>query len=107
MNTPARNRSLKRIKVVYGLETPDKVAFSKNISATGLRLRTNRVYRPGARIRLKIELPDGPVEAWATVIWAKKVPPVLAQTADCGMGLQLEEAPPEWRAHCAKLKEVG
>lgn len=99
------DRNLKRIKVMYGLEKPDHVAFSKNISASGLRLRTNRVYHPGSRLRLWLDLPDGPVEAWARVVWAKQVPAILAQTADCGMGLELEEAPPEWLAVCAQIRQ--
>lgn len=99
------DRNLKRIKVKYGLEKPEHVAFSKNISPSGLRLWTNRVYHPGSRLRLRLDLPDGPVEAWARVVWAKKVPAILAQTSDCGMGLELEEAPPEWLAACAQLRK--
>lgn len=99
------DRSLKRIKVRYGLEKPDHVAFTKNISPSGIRIWTNRTYTPGSRLRLRLDLPDGPVEAWARVVWAKKVPAILGQTADCGMGLKVEEAPPEWLAACAQFRK--
>lgn len=105
MGDRVTDRRLKRIKVMYGSETPDHVAFTKNISPSGLRLRTNRIYRTGSRLRLRLDLPDGPVEAWARVVWAKQVPAILAQTADCGMGLEFEEAPPEWLAACAQFQK--
>ena len=90
---------------MYGTEVPDKPAFTKNISPSGLRFNTTRVYPPGTRLILQVHLPHDVVETWAKVTWAQQVPAHLAHVIDGGMGLQLEDPPEEWLAFCAELQE--
>jgi Tfp pilus assembly protein PilZ len=74
----------------------DRTAFTNNVSLSGAFLRTNMVFRPGTTIQLELALPDGAVQLWGQVVWSKKVPPQLAQTLHCGMGIRFVNPGPEW-----------
>lgn len=85
-----------RVRTRYGVDAPDRTAFTNNLSLTGAFLRTNMVYRPGTRLQLELSFPGENVQLWAQVIWSKKVPPQLAQTLHCGMGIRFLNPGPEW-----------
>ena len=85
-----------RIRTRYGVDALERSAFTSNLSVSGAFLRTNMVYRPGTTIQLELTFPDETVQVWAQVIWSKKVPPQLAQTLHCGMGIRFVNAGPEW-----------
>lgn len=85
-----------RVQVRYGVNGLDRTAFTNNLSLSGAFLRTNMVYRPGTTIQLELSFPDGKVDLWAQVVWAKKVPPQLAQSLHCGMGVRFVNPGPEW-----------
>ncbi len=96
-----RHRTRRRVRVRYGVDRPDKNAFTKDLSEGGLFLRTNQVLDPGTVVQIEVEFADRKFSLWARVIWAKQVPPQLAHVLECGMGLALIEAPPEWAQYYA------
>jgi hypothetical protein len=89
-------RAKKRVMVRYGLEKPDRTGFTKNVSETGLYIKTNNVLKPGLTIQIEIHFPDRKFSMWARVVWAKKVPPQLAHVLECGMGICFIDPSPEW-----------
>lgn len=89
-------RPLKRFMVRYGDDSKSYRAFTKEISRTGLRLRSNRVFKPGSHLQLEIEVNARKFVMSGRVVWAKTVPPQLAHILDCGMGLLLIEPPADW-----------
>jgi hypothetical protein len=84
-----RHRTRRRVRVRYGVERPERNAFTKDLSETGLFLRTNQVLEPGTLLQLEVEFPDRRFSLWARVIWAKQVPPQLAHVLECGIPLWL------------------
>jgi hypothetical protein len=67
-------RLKKRLKVHFGIEETGRVAFTENVSLTGMFIRTPNIYPPNTRIRIEFELANNKVELEARVMWAKKVP---------------------------------
>ena len=84
--------------VRYGAHGPEKTAFTRNISETGVFLQTNAIFHPGSTIQVQIHFPERTWSLWARVAWAKKVPPNLSHILDCGMGLQFVDPGQEWLA---------
>jgi len=85
------DRKRKRLKMRFGLEVPQRMAFSEDISARGVFLTTGQPERPGSKLRLEMTLPDeSRVIAVGRVRWAKKVPANLIHVAKkAGMGILL------------------
>jgi hypothetical protein len=82
-------RLKKRLKVQFGIEEPSRVAFTENVSLTGMFIRTPNIYPPNTRIRIEFELADNKVELEARVMWAKKVPQNLFHLVKkSGMGVR-------------------
>ena len=90
------DRWKKRVMVRFGVDRPDKAGFTKNVSKSGLHIQTNNPIRPGTTIQLEMKFPEKTFSMWARVIWAKKVPPQLAHSLPCGMGLQFIDPSEEW-----------
>ena len=90
-------RARKRLMVRYGTEKPDRTAFTRNLSATGLFLQTNHVFKPGSTVQVALKFPERTFNMWGRVIWAKRVPPELARVMGCGMGVRFVDPDPEWR----------
>ncbi len=82
--------------VRYGTRTPDKTAFTKNVSETGMFLQTNQVVKPGTTIQVQADFPDQTFTMWARVVWAKRVPPQLAALLGAGMGVCFIDPSPDW-----------
>jgi Tfp pilus assembly protein PilZ len=101
----AASRARRRMMVQFGVQVPDKTGFTKDISETGLFIRTNSVQSPGKTIQVKINFPDTSFTLWAKVVWAKKVPPQLAHIMDCGMGVCFVEPPASWLKFCKEWKK--
>jgi hypothetical protein len=91
-----QNRAKRRMMVRYGLSTPEKTGFTKNLSETGLFVMTNNVFKPGTTIQVQIQFPNETFSLWARVVWAKSVPPQLAHVLECGMGLCFIDPGEEW-----------
>lgn len=95
-NKRDNNRTKRRIKVRFGVNRPEKTAFTMNLSETGLFIKTNHVHPPGTTIQVELAFPEKTWTLWARVVWAKKVPPRLAHALECGMGLCFVDPTPEW-----------
>ena len=89
-------RARRRLMVRYGTGSPEKTAFTRNVSDTGLFLQTNSVLRPGTTIQVEVIFPDRAFKMWARVVWAKKVPAELAHMLSCGMGICFIDPPADW-----------
>ncbi len=96
-------RYRKRVMVKYGVSAPDKTGFSKNVSSHGLHVQTNMPLKPGLTVQLEMKFPDRTFDLWARVVWARKVPPQLAHSLPCGMGLQFIDPPEDWLEFFRKL----
>ena len=82
-------RLRKRLQLKFGIDMPNQVAFTEDISQQGLCIKTAMVLVPGSRLKIDLTLPDGSVTRLAGVVmWAKKVPPrMLHMVKKCGMGV--------------------
>lgn len=99
------HRAKARLLVRYGIQALDRTALTKNISESGLFLRTNHPYRPNTTVQLSIQFPDRSMHFWGRVVWAKQVPAQLAHILDCGMGICFLEPSPEWLAFYSEWKK--
>jgi len=99
------SRAKRRMMVRYGLSTAEKTAFTRNVSETGLFVQTNQVFKPGTTIHVQIQFPKEAFSMWASVVWAKVVPPQLAHVLECGMGVCFIEPSPEWIAFFREWKK--
>lgn len=84
--------------VRYGTVTLNRTGFTKDVSETGLFIRTNRVEVPGSTLQLEVQFPEKTFQMWARVAWAKKVPAQLAHIIECGMGVCFINPPADWLA---------
>ena len=77
-----------------------RTAFTKNLSESGLCIKTNSVVTPGTTIEVEITAREKTYSLWAKVVWAKRVPPQLAHILDCGMGVRFIEPSSDWIEFC-------
>ena len=81
-------RLKRRLTVRFGIEDTDKVAFTEDISPTGMFIKTPNVCTPNTRIRIEFELENNKIEIEARVMWAKKAPQNLFHLVKkSGMGV--------------------
>jgi len=100
----AAARAKRRLMVRYGVHALEKTAFTKDVSESGVFIKTNSVFRPGSTLQVKIEFPDESFTLWGRVIWAKRVPAQLAHILDCGMGVCFVDPPADWLDFCRAWK---
>jgi Tfp pilus assembly protein PilZ len=104
-----KNRRHERVPVVlgvrYGTDAPDHRANADALSEAGLHIRSNLVCRVGTRIRLLVELPDGPFEHTGEVMWAIQVPDHLKSSMVYGMGIKFIDPAPAWTATFERWKQ--
>ncbi len=68
-------RHRKRISIRFGIGEPNRVAFTEDISSSGMFIKTPNIVPPNSKIRIMFELGgDLKVDVEARVMWAKKVP---------------------------------
>ena len=82
--------------MTYGIETTDRTAFAESISAGGIYVNTNEVYKVGTRLILCIQFPERVVCHRAEVAWAIQVPEHLRDSMMCGMGISFSDPDPQW-----------
>jgi hypothetical protein len=81
-------RTLKRLKLRYGVNRASTLAFTEDVSETGVFVRTVNVMGPGVAMLVELFMPDNsPVTFEATVIWSRRVPGSLIHLSKGGMGL--------------------
>jgi Tfp pilus assembly protein PilZ len=83
-------RIKQRITVYFGLEDVSRVAFSEDISTSGMFIRTPNVIPINSTIKIQFTLPDtSVVQLEGRVTWAKKVPQNLFHLVKkSGMGIR-------------------
>jgi hypothetical protein len=83
-------RIKKRISIHFGFNEAVRVAFTEDISMTGMFIKTPNVIPPNSRITIEFVLPEGSiVKVEARVMWAKKVPQNLFHLVKkSGMGVR-------------------
>ncbi len=97
-----------RFTVSFGVDAPERTAFTGNVSEHGLLLNTNHVYPPGTVLKLKIETPEHQTfPLVGRVVWAKKVPQRLLRIRKSVMGLYIEEPSANWREFCENWDSGG
>jgi len=82
-------RQKKRISIRFGIDEAVRMAFTEDISATGMFIKCANVVVPNSKIRIEFMLADDrKVELEARVMWAKKVPTNLFHLVKkSGMGV--------------------
>jgi c-di-GMP-binding flagellar brake protein YcgR len=82
-------RQKKRISIRFGIDEAIRIAFTEDISATGMFIKCANVVAPNTKIRIEFVLADDcKVELEARVMWAKKVPQNLFHLVKkSGMGV--------------------
>lgn len=83
-------RHKKRLSIRFGIDDPNRVAFTEDISKTGMFIKTPNIAPPNTKIRIAFTLSDDQyVEIEARVMWAKKVPQNLFHLVKkSGMGVR-------------------
>ena len=86
-------RHLKRLKVRYGPKQPIKLAFTEDITASGMFIRTHDVMKPGSIIFIEVYLSeDTKIMLKGRVMWAKKLPlAMVGQVRKAGIGIKIIE----------------
>jgi hypothetical protein len=72
------------------MEEAVRVAFTEDISITGMFIKTPNIVPPNTKIRIEFPIPgDHNIEVEARVMWAKKVPQNLFHLVKkSGMGVR-------------------
>jgi Tfp pilus assembly protein PilZ len=96
------NRTSKRVafqNTAYFSPSPHRPynhkSFIADLSAVGICIKTNTLYKPGTRLFMVIETADKSYDAEGIVTWVKKVPLRLIQTARYSMGIKFTHVDPE------------
>ncbi len=82
-------RSKQRIKLKFGLTGPDHLAYTDDVSLSGLFIKTAHVLSAGQTIHIELHPPDmNTIHLEGRIIWGKKVPPQLLNLVKkSGMGV--------------------
>lgn len=83
-------RHRKRISIRFGIDEAVRVAFTEDISITGMFIKTANIIPPNTKIRIEFSISeDCKIEMEARVMWAKKVPQNLFHLVrKSGMGVR-------------------
>jgi len=82
-------RYKRRLTVRFGIGEANRVAFTEDVSVTGMFIKTPNICPPNTKIRIEFELANNKVELEGRVMWAKKVPQNLFHLVKkSGMGIR-------------------
>jgi len=88
-----------RVLVRYGPENPPQFnSFIADFSGTGVYLKTNRVFSPGTKLFITVEVNGTKYACEGVVSWSKRVPRGMERTAKNGMGIKFTLLPQELSA---------
>ena len=100
-----RNR---RFQLRFGLEQPNKIGFTEDISDTGIFVRSPQVLQPGKILYVELKLKDdSTILIKGRIMWAKKVPQNLMNKVKGGMGVRIisfEHGEEDYRLICSGPK---
>jgi len=99
-------RVIKRLFVRFGKGVPENIGFTGDVSPTGIFIKTNAVFEPGALLSIELTLPnDRVVNLNGRVMWAKRVPPNLMRfIKKSGMGIRLDQVPDDYHQFFKALR---
>jgi hypothetical protein len=80
-----------KLGVNFGVRDISNLGFTEDISASGIFLKTARVFPVGTDLKIELKNPDGDIiRLIGYVHWSKEVPPNLVWSVnDAGMGVQI------------------
>lgn len=83
-------RHKKRLSIRFGIDDVSRMAFTEDVSTTGMFIKTPNIIPPNTKIKIEFLISDNSkVEVDARVMWAKKVPQNLFHLVKkCGMGVR-------------------
>jgi hypothetical protein len=86
-------RQHRRLKLRYGSDSLLKLAFTEDVSATGMFIKTSTVMKPGSLITIELYAIDGTtILLKGLVMWGKKVSyELISQIKKAGMGIKIVE----------------
>lgn len=98
MEKRERQRKKTRVSVRFGADQPNHMGLITDVSARGLYISTNSVLPRGSVVRVQVPVPGAePVVLAGKVMRSRRVAAQLVMLTKGGMGVRLENAPPEWR----------
>lgn len=82
-------RHKKRLSIRFGIDEANRMAFTEDISATGMFIKTPNTCVPNSKIKVEFVIEDCLVQLEARVMWAKKVPQNMFHLVKkSGMGIR-------------------
>jgi Tfp pilus assembly protein PilZ len=110
-------RLRRRLSLRFGVDAPVRLAFTEDVTAHGMFIKTTNLYPPGTRIAIELILPDEKrVRLTGMIRWSKKVPPRMIHLVNkAGIGvkiLKFESGKEDFRqflegAQAPRSQEVG
>ncbi len=102
MDKRRRPRKKTRLPARFGADRLERLGLVTDASARGLYLTTNAVLARGTVVQVQVRVPGGePLILQGRVARTKRVASTLVMLSTGGMGVQLDEPPPNWRASLA------
>lgn len=93
-----RQRKKTCVSVRFGAEQTDRMGLVTDVSARGLYIATNAVLPSGSQVRVQVPVPGGaPVVLDGKVMRSRRVAVQLVMHTKGGIGVRLDNVPPEWR----------
>ena len=106
MEKRRRPRKKTRLPARFGASRAETLGLVTDASSRGLYLSTNQVLSRGSEVQLQVQVPGGsPVMLQGRVTRARRVASALVMIATGGMGVRLENPPPNWRESLALPEE--
>ena len=84
-----KKRHRKRFSVKFGVDEVVKFGFTDDINHGGLFIRSAVCVKPGVKIKVEIQQPQGLIALLGEVKWAKKVPSNVLHKLKGGMGVEI------------------
>lgn len=90
-DTRCVKRLRRRLSLRFGVDAPVRLAFTEDVTAHGMFIKTTNLYRPGTRIAIELILPDEKrVRLTGMIRWSKKVPPAMIHLVrKAGIGVKI------------------
>lgn len=84
-------RMKKRLSLKFGIEAPTRVAFTEDLSSTGIFVKTISPVPPGTRVKIELNMPDGDIAMFEGISrWRKSAPAqVIHLVNKKGMGIKI------------------
>lgn len=83
------DRDRRRISVRYGEGNHEFLGYTCDLGDAGMFLQGIKLFPPGTRLSLEMEMNGGCRRASGVVRWVKEVPPAFRRSLRGGMGIEL------------------